>query len=133
MILRRLILLAAMVGALAVSAVTVLSAALFALHALFERWLGSAGAWAVIFGLFALVLGAAALVARSMARKKGRMKPGAGPDVTIMDLVDRFAEMVRDKPVAAVSAAVGAGVLAVRDPGRLASAVRRFAAGEDLR
>ena len=129
MILRRLILLGAVIGGLSVSAVTVFCAAIFALHSVFEHWLGPAGGWAALFGILAMAFGVAAMVASAMA--KGSAKKRAA-EVPVMDVADRFAELVRDRPVAAVSTAVAAGVLAVRNPDRLASAIRKFAAGAEF-
>ncbi len=129
MILRRLILLGAVIGGLAVSAITVLCAMVFALHSVFEGWLGPAGGWAALFAILAATFGAAAMVASAMA--KGSQKKRA-TEMPVMDVADRFAELVRDRPVAAISTAVAAGVLAVRNPDRLASAIRKFAAGAEF-
>ena len=133
MIHRRLILLGAIVGALTVSAIAVFCALIVSLHHVFASWLGDAGGWALLFGLLALALAAAALVARAMARGKRRKAAAKRSEVPVIDLLDQFAALVRERPVAAISTAVGAGVMAVRDPDKLASALRQFAARADDR
>ena len=124
MILRRLILMGAEAGALAASAVTCLVALLYALYAVLAPWAGAAGAEAIVFCLIALILAGAAAALWAMSRRTPAAVRVAAPTET---LVERLSELLRERPVVVVAAAVGAGVLAVRNPRYLGSALRSLA------
>ena len=123
MILRRSILLGAGVGALFVSALTVLVALIFALFEVLKPPLGSAGAEAVVFAVFAAIFGGAAAALRSMSRKTEPVVAVAPTE----SLVERLSELVQERPVLVLAAAVGAGIMAIRNPRYLGSALRTLA------
>ena len=110
---------------LATSAAIFVVALAFALYALVRPAVGPAGAAAVVAGAAALLVllmgAAAALAARS---KPARIRPRG------KDSVERIINFFKDTPVTAVTAALAAGVLAVRNPKYLGAAVRSFLEGE---
>lgn len=122
MILRRLILALAGAAAFAASAAVFILALAFALYALIEPELGRAGAAAVVAGAAALLIVLAAL-GIGMARR--RKTPAAAP----RSFLERAMDLVREKPVVAVSAALAAGFLAIRNPKYLGAAIRAFVEG----
>ncbi len=127
MILRRLILLSAILSALIVSLGVMVVAAIYALYALLVPQVGAANAAALMFGAVALLLGAASLGLWIVSRGP-RRKPSPAPVKTRTEsVIDRLAEIVRERPVVVIVAAVGAGILAVRNPRYLGLALRAFA------
>ncbi|HEV2363774.1 MAG TPA: hypothetical protein VGS12_06195 [Caulobacteraceae bacterium] len=110
---------AAAVG-LASLAVIVVALA-FALYQLALPWAGAAGAAAVVAAVAAALLGSAALAIGLVARPKRRPAPARAED-----WAGRALAFVREKPVLAISAAVAAGFLAVRNPRYLGEALRSF-------
>ena len=129
MILRRLIILAALVAGLAVSGCVVAIALVYAVHALLAPMLGAPGAAAVMVGLVAAVLGAGAAGLFAVSRpKKPAVVVAPAPPSPLGQAIDALAATVRERPVVVVLAAVGAGILAVRNPLYLASALRAFTA-----
>ena len=131
MILRRLIILATLIAGLAVSASVVLVALVYAVHSLLTPYLGAAGATALMVALVAGVLGAASAALFALSRPKTVVVKAAPPS-PLSQVVEVLADTVRERPVVVVLAAIGAGVLAVRNPAYLASALRAFtAAGRD--
>ena len=131
MILRRLIIAAMLVAGLAVSGGVVMVALVYALYALLEPRLGAPGAMAVMVGIVAVILGGAAagLFALSRPRKVVVEAPPPAPS-PVAQVVDTITQAVRERPVVIILAAIGAGVLAVRNPAYLASALRAFTARE---
>ena len=126
MILRRLILLAIVLAGLAVSAGVVVVGLTYAAYALLEPRLGAAGASAVMVGVVAVILGGAAGALFVLSRpKKVVVAPRPSP---VAGIVETLSDVVRERPVVVLLAAVGAGVLAVRNPRYLASALRAFTA-----
>lgn len=129
MILRRLILLASLGAGLAVSGGVVVVALVFAVYAVLAPRLGPAGATAIMVGAVALLMGGAAAALYAMSRPKKVVvvaTPSAPSPVT--RIVEVLSETVRERPVVVILAAVGAGVLAIRNPLYLASALRAFIA-----
>jgi hypothetical protein len=123
---RRLFLALAAAAAFAASAAVFVVALAFALYALAQPFVGRAGAAAIVAGVAALIIGLSALF-MGFASKGKRSK--AAPPSKAMDRVIRF---VREKPVVAISAALGAGFLAVRNPLYLGAALRAFFEGREL-
>ena len=124
MILRRLIILAIVLAGLAVSACVVAFTAIYALFALLRPWLGAPGAGAAMFGIVALAMAVvAAILFASTRRKVVVVKTQPSP---IAGVVETLSDVVRERPVVVVAAAIGAGILAVRNPRYLASALRAF-------
>lgn len=109
-------------AALAACLGVALVALVFALHALLEPWLGSAGATAAVIALVALLVGVGAVVAQVVLAP--RRSVAAGPPVSA--LADRALVFVRDRPVVAIVGAVGVGVVAVARPLFVARIARAF-------
>jgi hypothetical protein len=126
-ILRRILFLLMAASALAVSAGVIVIALAYALYALVKPDLGAAGAAAVVAGSAALLIGLIGLLLGALARPPKR-KTKAPENV-----VDRITEFVRDKPVTAIAAAIGAGLLAIRNPKYLGAAIRSFVEGRETR
>ncbi len=135
MILRRLIILGVVVAGLAVSGVVVVVGLISALYSLLAPSLGAAGATAVLVGVVAAAMagGAGALYAMSRPKKvvavEARVEAQPSPANRV---VDALADTVRERPVVVILAAVGAGVLAIRNPRYLASALRAFMAPREV-
>ena len=123
MILRRLLLGLAIATALSASAAVCVVALAFALYAVVEPTLGRAGAAAIVAGAAALIIALSAAFIGAAARSKGANRPPPA------SLVERVVRLVREKPVVAISTALGAGFLAVRNPRYLGAAVRAFLEG----
>ncbi len=129
MILRRLIVLAVVLAGLAVSAGVVVVGLIYAVHTLLEPALGSAGAVGAIVAVVAVGLGGASFALFAMSRPKTAVVVEVAPAPSpIAGIIDTLAETVRDRPVVVLLAAVGAGVLAIRNPLYLATALRAFTA-----
>ncbi len=126
--LRRLILALAAIAAFAASAAVCVVALAFALYALVEPYVGRAGAAAIVAAVAALVIaGSALLIGVAAKAKRGRRTTAP-----VGGVVERVTRFVRDKPVVAISAALAAGFLAVRNPRYLGAAVRAFFEGRDV-
>jgi len=106
LILRKAFLCIAAAAALAAAAAVAVVAAGFALYAWMCDYLRPAGAAAVVTGVVALIF---LLIGLSMVAKVRFRKPEP-------TLAERAAEFARDRPIAALVAALGAGVVAVRNP-----------------
>lgn len=126
MILRRVILALAGAAVLAASAAVCVVALAFALYAGVEPTLGRAGAAGTVAGATALL---AALVAGGLllASRGKRRKIVPQPERKVLD---RGLDFVREKPVIAIAAALGAGLLAIRNPDYLGAVVRAFVDGK---
>ncbi|MEO8811852.1 MAG: hypothetical protein ABI376_02930 [Caulobacteraceae bacterium] len=125
MILRRLMMALAAAAAFAASAAVLVVALAFALYAWIEPWLGRAGAAAIVALVAALLIAATALFMVMATRRKHP----APVEAMAGNVAERVFAFVRQKPVMAISAALGAGFLAVRNPRYLGSAVRAFLEG----
>ncbi len=121
MILRRVILALAGAAVLAASAAVCVVALAFALYALVQPTLGAAGAAGVVAGATALLV--AITAAALLIASRGQRKP---PPITSRKALDKGLDFVRDQPVLAIIGVIGAGLLAVRNPEYLGSAVRAF-------
>ena len=126
--LRRLFLTLAAAAAFATSASICVVALAFALYALVEPYVGRAGAAAIVAAVAALVVALAALFIGATAKSKRDNRPAAA----VGGVVERVLRFVREKPVVAISAALGAGFLAVRNPRYLGAAVRAFFEGREI-
>ncbi len=125
MILRRL-LLALMAAATFAAATAVIVVALaFGLYALIEPHWGRAGAAACV-ALAAAVLMGLVGVSLSLAARLKRLKKPVAPQG---GLLERALAFVREKPIVAASAAVGAGLMAARNPKYLGEVFRAFFEG----
>lgn len=123
---RRLFLGLAAAAAFAAAAAVFVFALAFALYAFAETYVGRAGAAAILAAVVAtsmllvgLLLGSAG---KSRRRKELSSKELGG-------LVDRALALLREKPIVAVTAALGAGFMAIRNPTYLGSVIRAFVDG----
>jgi hypothetical protein len=125
-ILRRVLVTVLALAIFAGGAVIALIALGFALYALVEPALGPAGAAAVVALVMAATVVIMALVLMSMGRGKPAktVAPGSG------NLIEQALAFVKQNPVMVVSAALGAGFLAIRNPKYLGAALRGFLEGE---
>ncbi len=124
---RRILLALAAAAAFAASAAVCVVALAFALYAGVEPYLGRAGASGVVAGTAALFILFLALMLSGAAR--ARPKPKTGKGATAENLVERAMDFIRDKPVVAIAAAIGVGILAVRNPQYFGAAIRAFVEG----
>lgn len=123
---RRLFLGLAAAAAFAAAAAVLVFALAFALYALAEPYAGRAGAAAILAGVTALLMAVTALLIGRAARPRKRDLPASAGSV-----VDRAFRFLKDNPAVAISAAVGAGFMAIRNPGYLGSAIRAFVENSD--
>ena len=126
MIFRRVLMALLAVSALATAASVLVFALAFALYALVEPWFGRAGAAACVALTAATFMAIGGLLAAGGARGKA----SKAPPVPTGGLVERAFAFLQKKPVLAVSAAIGAGILAIRNPQYLGSLVRAFVDGK---
>jgi len=110
---------------LAVSAGVVVIALAFALFALARPYVGPAGGAAIVAGAAALLIGLIGLTFALLGRRPKR-KANQPESVT-----ERVVDFVKSKPITAVGGAIAAGILAIRNPGYLGSAIRAFIEGRE--
>jgi hypothetical protein len=123
----RRVLLALMAAATFAAAAAVIVVALaFALYAFVEPRLGRAGAAATVAFVVAILIGFAGMVMALAARGRRRSKATATLSGGILERAIAF---VRQKPILAASAALGAGLMASRNPKYLGEAIRAFLDG----
>lgn len=124
MILKRAILIACAVAALAAATGVFIFALAFALFAALAPSVGPALAAAGVAGatliLFLIIALAALLSANPRPARKSAPEP---------DMATRLFDLARDKPIIAAAALVAAGVIAVRNPKITAGLVAAFMAG----
>jgi hypothetical protein len=123
--LRRLLLGLIAAAAMAASASVLVVALAFALYALAQPYLGAAGAAAAVAGAAAILIGLLGATIALMGRAK---RPKPKPH-SVGGVVEQIFELVREKPVMAIAAALGAGLMAVRNPTYLGSVIRAFLEG----
>jgi len=92
----------------------------YAIFALAEPYVGRAGAAGVVAGLAALGLIIGGLL---IGRRPRRPKLEPPPPETFAEKAFSY---LKDKPIVAVAAAVGIGILAVRNPQYFGAAMRAF-------
>ena len=126
---RRVVLSLVAAAALATSASIVVIALAFALYALFEPWIGRAGAAAVVAAAAALLIGLLGAAIGMAARQKSARRSRLAAD-TLGGAIEMIVEFVREQPLVALSAAIGAGFMAVRNPAYLGAAIRAFFEGK---
>ena len=98
-----------------------LAALSFALYAVLLPHMGRAGAAAAVAGVYALIMVLAA-VGLALAAKPPRRRE-ASP-------IERFAEMARERPILAAVSALGAGLVALKNPQIIAGIVSAILAGK---
>jgi hypothetical protein len=123
--LKRILNLAAALGAVAAAAVVCVVAASFALYAMAREYIGPAGGAAVVAAVFALVAVIVALIATRNVTPKAKLgvpPPPASP-------VDKVVAMAKEHPLVAVGAAAVAVTVMVRNPAMVTALVSAFLAG----
>jgi len=123
--LKRILNLAAALGAVAAAAVVCVVAASFALYALAREYIGPAGAAAVVAAVFALVAVVVALIATRKVTPK--VKPGVPPPPA--SPIDNVIGLAKAHPMVAVGAAAVAVTVMVRNPAMVTALVSAFLAG----
>ncbi|MFI4975171.1 MAG: hypothetical protein ACHP84_11585 [Caulobacterales bacterium] len=124
---RRLLLTLAAVTMFAVAAGVCVVALAFALYAFAKIYVGQPAAAGVVAGSAALFIALIGVILAN-AGKPPKRKPGSDEPV---GFVDRVLDFVREKPVVSIVSALAAGLLAVRNPEYLGSAIRAFFEGRD--
>jgi hypothetical protein len=125
-IFRRILFLLAGATMLSVSAGVIVIALAYALFALVKPYWGPAGASASVAGAAALLIGLIGLTFALMGRRP-RKKKSAEPE----SVTERVVEFVKSKPITSIAGAIAAGVLAIRNPSYLGSAIRSFVEGRE--
>ncbi|HZC17989.1 MAG TPA: hypothetical protein VE309_14625 [Caulobacteraceae bacterium] len=120
MIFRRLLMAFVAIAVIAASASVVVVALAFTLYALVEPYVGRAGASAAVAGAFALIAAIVGFAAMPRGRKRR-----TGP-VTPTDVAEDLMELVRDKPIASAGVALGAAIMAMRNPRVIGEIARAF-------
>ena len=123
--LRRILLLAAALGAIAAAACVCVVALSFAVYAVADIWLSPAGSAAVVAAIFALIAVVIAIVATGKAVPKAAL--AAKPSDA--SLLDKVVGLARERPLVAVAAATVAGVVLFRNPAVVAAIVTAFVSG----
>ena len=114
-------------AALASAASVFVVALAIALYALVEPSVGAAAAAAIVAGAAAAFIGLLAGIL-FLAAAPSRAKT---PATVAGSIGDRAMSFFREKPVVAISAALGAGFLAVRNPKYLGAVIRSFVEGRE--
>ena len=122
MIFRRVLLALMAAATFSAAAAVIVVALAFALYALVEPSLGRAGAAATVALATAVLIGLAGLIMALMGRGR-RPRPASSVSGGVLERVIAF---VSEKPFVAASAAIGAGLMAVRNPKYLGEALRAF-------
>jgi len=125
-IFRRLLLAAVALALFSAGAAVFVVAASFGAYALFEPRLGRAGAAGALAALIATLI----VVSGLFMAWAGRKRPSKSPQGLAGGLFERALAFVKQKPILAASAAIGAGFMATRDPKYLGTVLRAFLDGE---
>lgn len=123
--LKRILNLAAALGAVAAAAVVCVVAAAFALYAVARDYIGPAGGAAVVAAVFALIAVIVALIATRKVTPKTKVgvpPPPASP-------IDNVISLAKAHPIVAVGAAAVAVTVMVRNPAMVTALVSAFLAG----
>ena len=131
MIARRIFLALAAGSALAVSAGICVIALAMAVYALAAPMVGPAGAWAIVAGISAALIGVIGLCLALAMSPKRPPKPKDAPAPPPATPMERLIGFVRERPIVAAAAAVTAAVLAVRNPQYLGAVIRAFTDGRE--
>lgn len=125
MIVRRVLLALIAASMFAAGASVGVVALAFALYVVVEPNLGAAGAAATVAGVTAALMALGGFAIVFAARSKAKSAPAA-PEGTL----ERALDFIRQKPLLSSAAAVGAGLLAVRNPKYLGEILRSLLDGK---
>jgi len=121
---KTLMTLAAAAAIAAAAAVSVFAAA-FALHAVVQPLIGAAGAAAVVAAVAALIVAIAGLLAaRKVEGRRDHRQAHAAPQD--FDFTSRIVDIVKDRPLLSIGAALAAGVFALKNPTLTAAVAKAF-------
>ena len=124
MILKRIVIFACGVAALAAAAFTCVVALAFALYAALKAMVGPAWASAGVAGACLLLILALAL-GLMLAARPPRKKPGEDKD-----MLGRLVDLAREKPIVAASAILSAALVAWKNPKITAALVAAMTAAQ---
>jgi hypothetical protein len=116
-------------AAFAAGTVVAVVALAIALYAFAEPRLGRAGAAATV----AATASGALVIAWMILVLALKRRPAPTSAEAALGALDRILGFVRDKPILAISAAIGAGLMSVRNPRYLGAVVRAFLDGDPPR
>jgi hypothetical protein len=122
LIVRKVVLVLIAAFAAASAAAVAVVALAFALYALLRDALSPAGASAVVAGVAALIMALGAIMAALFAKPPKRREDDS--------FAGRALDFARDKPVVAIAAAAAAGLIALRNPKLITTALTAFLAGK---
>ena len=126
MIFRRVLLALMAAATFSAAAAVIVVALAFALYALAEPPLGRAGAAAAVALATAVLIALAGMILALM----GRSKRSRAASSFSGGALERAIAFIRQKPIVAASAAIGAGLMAARNPKYLGEALRAFLDGD---
>lgn len=120
--------LTAIVGLVALATATVVAilAVAFALFAELEPVVTSAGAAAIVAGVFALTVAVVALVVAGGGKRHHHSEEDHFSGSGDFGLVERLFDMARQRPLLSVGAAIAAGIIAIRNPALVATIAAAF-------
>ena len=123
---RRVLLAAASIVAVAVAAGAAVVAAAMGLFALLQETLGAPAAYGIVALAAALVAGLGILLGGFNFRRE--KKPPEEPSLS-----ETLGRVVRERPIVAAGAAVAASLIALKNPGVLGTLISAFIAGRAAR
>ncbi len=122
--LKRILLAAAAAGAALAAAGVIMVAISYAIFALAKPYVGQAGAAGVVALVYAILLGVGFAVAASGAKGKApKVHKRGGHHEEPGSLMSRVMDTARERPLVAAAGAVAAGLLAIRNPTLVATAL----------
>lgn len=124
MIFEKTLMTLAAAAAIAAAAAVGVFAAAFALYAVVETWLGPAGAAAVVAAVAALIVAVAGLLAARKAEHRQAPQASATPDA--FSFAEKVVDVVKDRPLLSLGAALAAGVFALKNPTLTAAVAKAF-------
>lgn len=126
MIFEKTLMTLAAAAAIAAAAAVGVFAAAFALYAVVQTYLGSAGAAAVVAAVAALIVAIAGLVAARKVDHRPSPRQGAAAPQDSFGFAEKVVEIVKDRPLLSIGAALAAGVFALKNPTLTAAVAKAF-------
>lgn len=113
-------------AAIAAAAAVGVFAAAFALHAVLQPMIGAAGAAAVVAGVAALIVAIAGLLAARKVESRSAPRSAYGAPQDNFGLAEKVVEIVKDRPLLSIGAALAAGVFALKNPILMGAVFKAF-------